>query len=1229
MKHTFKFSMILMVLVVVLSVCLMTSCNEKTNEPVSGALVADNISTERGDAQASGTCPDGLTWTIYSNGELVLSGTPEDGAMYDYAEAGLVPGWAEHASDIYALTLDDNIKVISPEAFSAMKKIVWIQFGNGVETIGANAFRSCVNLRRIILPASVKSIGANAFDGCYRMYEAHLNDGLTQIGDKAFAGCRSLVTVAFPEANIEVGKDVFTDSAKLTEIITTNPRVERGSDLYGNLAKYVPNANCIHGKDGEVRVVKQDDFLIYNGNRLIGYTGAASEVTVPDAILQIAPSAFYANTALESVVIGNKTTHINAGAFEDCSSIETLTLGAGIKNIEASAFAGCVNIKTINYNAKSCTSAPAAFAGLKKLTTIKFGTGVSELPEDAGLFRNCTSLESVTLPAVEVIPESMFEGCTALKSVTFNDTIEDISDRAFANCASLTGVDFTTLASKSKIRDNAFNGCSSLVMIDLKQVGTLENGAFGGCTGLVSVVTGTALTTTGEVFDGCEKLIDVVYNVSGSTPKPGSADKGGLFKNTIYTAGKGAKRIEEVNGFLFFKGPKIPAVTTGANPTPEVPATNYLVGYIGEGGNLTLPAFTGGYTIYKKALIGNTTITGLTFGADVKEIRENAFRNCTSLTSVNFEGATSLTSIGAYAFDGCRSLATLKLSANLSEIGAAAFRNCERLGEINLLSVSKLGQYAFQYSGMTKLTAGTALVNVPEDAFSGCAQLTTVTLPGAVNIGNQAFANCKALTRVEIPAAETIGEYAFYANTKLGELALPAGKSIAQGAFERCQGLYTLTLGANMESIADYAFNECKKLVHVVNLSTNPNFVLQTGELGPGYVTMAAVWVDTTAQTRVQKTADNFIYIINGDKAYLLGYVGEDVEKLTLPTTLGGKSAYEIFNAAFYGATAKEVVVSEGVTLIGVAAFMNSSVEKVSLPATLRTVQDSAFEGSALREITIAAGLKTVGAAVFKNCRELKAVIFPNTVTSVGLAAFRECVSLRKVDLGAIKKVPSYLFDGCISLPYIKIPATVKNISTEENVSERWFAGCKSLLEIEFSGGGVSTLESIMGRTEKVQVTKGNPSKIYKDTEGFIFWTSGTTSYLVGYEGTKTDITLPKKCKNNPTYEIFDYAFYNRDDLTSIRITDSVTAVGKYAFAECDNLKGIYLPTSFMPGNDRKGVGENLCFGCSGSFVLATGYADESLVPANWNKNFNVQGDIGIYEVVYGVTYDIFLGMLK
>ena len=125
-----------------------------------------------------------------------------------------------------------------------------------------------------------------------------------------------------------------------------------------------------------------------------------------------------------------------------------------------------------------------------------------------------------------------------------------------------------------------------------------------------------------------------------------------------------------------------------------------------------------GYGNNTSILNGNGVITKIVIPNSVTRIGDSAFKDCTSLISVNIPN--SVTNIDIHAFFNCTSLTSINIPSSVTSI------------EIGV--------------------------------FVGCTSLKSVTIPNSVtSIGYYAFANCTSLKSVTIPNSVTsIGDYAFH-----------------------------------------------------------------------------------------------------------------------------------------------------------------------------------------------------------------------------------------------------------------------------------------------------------------------------------------------------------------------------------------------------------------------------------------------------------------------------------
>lgn len=162
----------------------------------------------------------------------------------------------------------------------------------------------------------------------------------------------------------------------------------------------------------------------------------------------------------------------------------------------------------------------------------------------------------------------------------------------------------------------------------------------------------------------------------------------------------------------------------------------------------------------------------ITFDNDVTIIGYNAFRSCSSLTSITIP--ESVTSIGSYAFYRCSSLTSITIPESVTSIGEQAFRECSSLTSITIPdSVTSIGDEAFRNcTSLTSVTIGNGVTSIGDYAFYGCSSLTSIIIPeGVTSIGAAAFEGCSSLTSITIPESVTsIRIYAFYRCSSLKEV---------------------------------------------------------------------------------------------------------------------------------------------------------------------------------------------------------------------------------------------------------------------------------------------------------------------------------------------------------------------------------------------------------------------------------------------------------------------------
>lgn len=105
------------------------------------------------------------------------------------------------------------------------------------------------------------------------------------------------------------------------------------------------------------------------------------------------------------------------------------------------------------------------------------------------------------------------------------------------------------------------------------------------------------------------------------------------------------------------------------------------------------------------------------------------------------------------------------------------------------------------------------------------------------------------------------------------------------------------------------------------------------------------------------------------------------------------------------------------------------------------SIEDSAFwDCNNLKKIVVPEGLKSIGGCAFQWCHALEEFTIPNTVTEIGEQAFYDCQSLQSITIpNSITTIRRATFAYCQNLTEVNIPESVTLIE------EQAFRSCESL----------------------------------------------------------------------------------------------------------------------------------------------------------------------------------------
>lgn len=756
-----------------------------------------------------------------------------------------------------------------------------------------------------------------------------------------------------------------------------------------------------------------------------------------------------------------------------------------------------------------------------------------------------------------------------IKEVVIQIGVTRIGTQAFRGCEYITSVTFSEWGSMKTIGAHAFDGCRKLISVKLPEyVTSIEEYAFIFCDQLSSIYIPSGVTEIkNSAFEECKSLASITIPGSVMAIEPYT------FKNCYSlssitipysvssingTAFDGCSALTEIHSFM---------------PTPlSVNFTDVDMNKC----TLYVPASyietyqsTSGWNEFSQIVAINTE------GVD-----GNIYWNLDTETGVlTLSGNGEMNNYGEKTIDGYRiwteapwgdyygQIKEAVILTGVTRIGNNAFRGCDQLTSVTIpKGVTTIGTHAFD--GCRQLSSvgfPEGLTNIGEYAFVFCDQLKSVDIPKDVtSIGDRAFQNCHALSSVTISANVTsFGEYVFEFCDVLTSVILENGTTIiGNGAFQHCTSLTSVNIANSVTSIGHDAFNDCSSLASI----TIPNGVTSI----PSGVFYGCSLMSLTIGSGVKSiNPQNFqnrpiktIWLCNtpptgySDVSGKINYVANDQFK-SLENTI----IYPSLSSLFTVNGVKYVIVSTtDRTCAAIDCTYDASEENIHISETVtyknislnvQSINDYAFyKNPSIKNVEISHP-GTLGNYAFYICAGIQKASLSNE-GSIGNQTFYDCDGLQEVHINNDGSIGNQAFYDCGGLQEVYI-------SNNGDIESSAFMGCDKLQEVYINNNGDIKSEAFLNcglKTGTFIVDIRSTGDIGKNA----FAGSGLTSANIENSG---DIAAGafSKCASLSTATlganvttIGDKAFQSCTSLQSIDIPAKVTSVGQYSFDGCTSL---------------------------------------------------------------------------
>lgn len=610
-----------------------------------------------------------------------------EGDLYYYdSSKELLLGCSAEASG--TVNIPDSVEEVGENCFSGCDNIKAINFHSPIY-FADTAVSNCKNLKTIYASYNTEGdiVYTKPIDDSFST--ASVSDKeISRDYDTGILFCQKEAsgTYEIPQSVTYICESAFANCINVFVSIPDGVNLKRiGAEAFFNSGNYNDLSNWTNG-------------VLVIGNYIVASEKSISGVfTLPDSIRGIADNAFEKCSSITKLIFGVNSTlrFLGSRAFNGCSSEmkSSLNMPQSLISVGENIFEDTEETDPTEIETLYCGNTLVKVSPDVERFEIKNGTTVIA----AGAFSGCTKLNSITVPdTITRIDKNTFKDCIGLKSVAFEGNVTEIGDTAFVSCKSLSEI--LIPASVDVIGHSAFYGCDGIETFNVAN----DNKNY-------KSVDGVLMSKDGKtIIQYPAQKSDSIYSIISGT-----------FVSDL--AFYRCRNLEEI------------VINSNVKYGKRNPFVSCIAGF----------SFGG---IYEDFLYGNTkktvlksvsaNVTGeFVIPKTVVIIESDAFRECTGITSINFDKAQKIKEIDNYAFYGCTGLTSIVIPNTIETIGKSAFENCSNLKTVEFVcdndsdyneTLIKIGEYAF--------------CNCPCNTDSGSCNLEILEA-NDLSIGKNAFKN--------------------------------------------------------------------------------------------------------------------------------------------------------------------------------------------------------------------------------------------------------------------------------------------------------------------------------------------------------------------------------------------------------------------------------------------------------------------------------------------------------